>query len=195
VTKEDGVLREAAILKAAAGVRLDVYVPDSFKIPQQLPSTVPARFSQATLQRRATEEATRVAERKLVDEFLALNERAVSLGLSDAKLNDLAVVKELLIANSTRALEEARDILGKYNASLSKDDDAQRAALEAFARFGYASRPTRTRESDTTHVDTTAVSSSRWCLSPLVSSLRAIPLPALFALPPDCSLKTPSNSC
>ena len=143
------VLDEAEILKESGGPRLGVIicVPDAAQLPEQLPPTVPARLSQATLQARAAEEAKRAAERKLVNDaadannetafFFALNDRAVSRGLSDAKLNDLAVVKERLIAKNRRAIAKTREILAKYNTS-SKDDTAQRAALEALARFGYA---------------------------------------------------------
>jgi len=46
-------------------------------------------------------------------------------------------VKKLLKAKDTDALDEARELLARYD-STSKDDAAQRAILEAFAQFGYA---------------------------------------------------------
>jgi len=61
--------------------------------------------------------------------------------LSKNELNDLAVVKERLIASDACAIEEARSILGK-DVTSAKDDAAQRVALEAFARFGDAASRT-----------------------------------------------------
>jgi len=131
-TKEKvaSVLSEAAILKPAGAAALDLFVclRDATKLPTTLPGE--ARLDKATREARTNARAT-------VTEALTLIKRAPEFGLSDDELNYLAFVKICLKMNDADTIEEAGEILDSY-LSASKDDSAVRAALKAFARFGFA---------------------------------------------------------
>jgi len=145
------VFLDTAALKRGGGNAVDIIVcvPKADQLPKTLPAV--ARVDKATREARSTEErALEEAKRaRTTDDlnvaaakgpkpfFFAVLTQAPDRGLSDDKLNYLAVVEELLIENDARAIEEAGEIRDTYLSS-SRDDSAVLAALGAFARFGFA---------------------------------------------------------
>ena len=147
------ILDEAVILKRGGGAAFDLFicVRDAAQLPMKPP--LEARLDNATLEacvaeERALEEAKKARSTDDVNTcadkgrpkpfFVVVLTQARDRGLSRDELNYLAVVKELLIGNDPRAITKAGEIHETYLSS-ARDDSAVLAALEAFARFCFAS--------------------------------------------------------
>mmetsp|Transcript_2703 Transcript_2703/g.9088 ORF Transcript_2703/g.9088 Transcript_2703/m.9088 type:complete len:162 (+) Transcript_2703:771-1256(+) len=143
-TKNDvaALFTDAGILKSAGGKDLGVVICLSNAAQLPLDPPAEARLDKATLKARdkALAAVNTAAVKGPKPFFLALLERASEFGLDRDELNNLAFVKKLLKNDDADAIEEAGEIVGKYQNSSSRDAPAQVAALGAFAGHGFARR-------------------------------------------------------